>query len=998
VRRVLFAILFGVNLFVLKAQTGLYFTPNLGQWDEPIVAKCLFKGGAFFIRRDGFRIKMFDPKDLPNIHKAFHMRDVDTQFVIHGHVVDVGFRDCNLPDRIEVKFEDETSWYENYYLGADAANWVSEVYPVKRVRLKNVYPGIDFVAYTKGEEIEFDWIVQPGGDPGRIYLNFTGQNSMQSLFGEMTANTSVGPFTIKKPIAIQNEKQLNCEFIRSENPNLFRFNTDNFQWDKSKPLVIDPVLVFSTYSGSAGDNFGFTATYDTAGHLYAGGIVDNSQGNYPVTTGSFQTIYGGKGPAAAPVNLGCDVAISKYKPDGSSLVYATYLGGKSNEYPHSLGIDEKNNLLILGTTLSSDFPLTRQTCFDSGYNGKHDLYVVKLSADGKKMLAGTYLGGSADDGINTGTLHYNYADDFRGDIICDDLGNIYFTTCTKSPGFPVTPKAMQTTLKAGLEGVVVSLNSDLSKLRWSTFVGGNADDAGYGIKQDASGHIFVSGGTSSSNFPIVGKALHPNYLGGRSDAFIIKMTSDSGKFTTSTFWGTDKYEQAYFIDFDNYDKIYVTGQTEGLITRTAGTYGKNGTTQFIARLSNNLDSQEFATTFGNRTGTPELSPCAFMVDKCYNIYFSGWGSPILTTGTTQGLEITPNAIQKTTDDMDFYLIVLGKDAKSLLYATYFGGDASEDHVDGGTSRFDKRGIIYQSVCASCPDNPPGLNDFPTTSTSAFPANVSYRCSNASFKLDFKITYAVEARFTVNPTEICTPDTVFFYQTNTNGKSFQWDFGDGTKTNAINPFHIYTIPKTYTVKLRVIDSGSCNVVDSMTKEIKVMTGPEIALEIKTEPCQPAVELKLSGKNYTNPTWDLGDKTTASGDVVKHIYNQGNYKIKVVAVNPISGCKDSITKNISINKDSFTEVFLANVFTPNKDGKNDCYKVYGLSKDCDEAEIKIFNRWGELLFQTKDLSECWNGTVANTGATLPEGTYFYQLFLKSIGTGKKRVISGSINLLR
>jgi hypothetical protein len=109
-------------------------------------------------------------------------------------------------------------------------------------------------------------------------------------------------------------------------------------------------------------------------------------------------------------------------------------------------------------------------------------------------------------------------------------------------------------------------------------------------------------------------------------------------------------------------------------------------------------------------------------------------------GTTQGLEVSGNAYQKTTDNNDFYLIVLGKDAKNLLYATYFGGDESEDHVDGGTSRFDKRGIIYQSVCSSCPSAPPGLNDFPTTSGSAFPTNVSYRCSNASFKFDFSTTF------------------------------------------------------------------------------------------------------------------------------------------------------------------------------------------------------------------------------------------------------------------
>ncbi len=970
----------------------------MGQWEQPVVARTLFKGGAFFLRKDGFRIKIYDPKDLPNIHKSFHYRYSDTSFTIHGHVLDVSFKDCNAASSISPRFEEEAPYYENYFLGADSSKWLTELYPVQRVRLLDVYPGIDFVVYTKGEEVEFDWVLKAGADVNRIQMKLAGQDGFNLENGDIKSLTSVGDFVIQKPRAFQGNKTLKCNYEKAENTDVFHFNFPAEKPDAKKPLIIDPVLVFSTYSGSRGDNFGFTATYDTGGHLYAGGIVDNDQGTYPVTVGAFQTVYGGRGPAVAPVYLPCDVSISKYKPDGSGLVYASYLGGSSNEYPHSLGIDEKNNLLILGTTLSPNFPIPKTTAFDTGYNGKHDLYVVKISADGKKLMAGTYLGGAADDGINTGTLHFNYADDFRGDIICDVYGNIYLTTCSRSSTFPTTNGAFQPASNGVLEAVIVSLNSTLSKLRWSTFAGGASDDAGYSIKLDDSAHIFVSGGTSSSGFPVFGKALHKTYLGGKSDGFIMKMTSDSGRLLTSTFWGTNNYEQAYFIDFDIKDKIYITGQTEGTITRTPGTYGKDNTTQFICRLTNNLDSQEFVTTFGNRASIPELSPCAFMVDKCYNIYFSGWGSPIGTQGTTKGLEITANAQQKTTDEMDFYLIVLGKDSKSLLYASYFGGDESEDHVDGGTSRFDKRGIIYQSVCASCPDNPPGLNDFPTTSTSAFPNNLSYRCSNASFKLDFKITYAVEAKFTAEPLVVCTPDTVFFYQNNSTGKSFQWDFGDGTKSFAYNPFHEYTVPGTYKVKLRVIDSGSCNVVDSMSMDVRVLIGPEVQVNIDTKPCQAQVELSLSGKNYASPQWDLGDNTKATGDKIKHTYNQGNYTIKVWVVNPNTGCKDSFTKNIIINKDSFSEILVANVFTPNQDGKNDCYRVLGLSKDCEDAELKIFNRWGELLFQTKDLSQCWNGKVNNTGATLPEGTYYYQLFVNNKSTGKKKIFSGSINLLR
>lgn len=996
IRRLFFLIAFGLAATSVTSQSRLWFSPNLGQWDDPSLAHCAFKGGAFFLNKTGFRLKMYHRDDLPNTHKAFHFRDRDTQFLVRGHALDVTFAGAN-PNPV-VDFLEEADFYENYFLGSDESRWKTAVYPSGRIKLRNVYPGIDFVVYSIGETLEYDWLIQPDANPNLIKMVIQGAEAYRmDETGTCFVKTSVGDFQFNRPRAWQqdgNQMPVLSSYKLRGDTLLVNVGTYN----KKSPLIIDPVLIFSTYSGSHGDNFGFTATYDSSGHLYAGGIVDIQQGTYPITTGAFQTKYGGRGPAAAPVYLPCDVSISKYKPDGSALVYASYLGGSSNEYPHSLGFDENNDLLIFGTTLSTNFPVVKKTAFDTSQNGRHDLFVAKVSADGTTLKACTYLGGNLDDGINTGNLHFNYADDFRGDIISDVYGNIYLTTCARSTNFPISAFANQKTLSAGLESVIVSLDANLSTLRWSTYFGGTGDDAGYSIKMDDSEHIFVSGGTASASIPIVGKSLHNTFQGGKSDGFVLKLSSDSGHFLTSTYWGTNSYEQAYFLDLDNNNKIYITGQTEGSINRTNGTYGKNGTTQFIARLSNNLDSQEIVTTFGNRSSSPELSPCAFMVDKCYNIYFSGWGSAIGTSGTTDGLEITPDAIQKTTDKNDFYLIVLGKDMKSLLYATYFGGDSSEDHVDGGTSRFDKRGIIYQSVCSSCPNNPPGLNDFPTTSGAAFPVNVSYRCSNASFKLDFKITYAVEARFTAKPQVSCMPDTIRFFQTSVHGKSWLWDFGDGIKSSDYNPVHSYNNPGVYKVKLTVTDTGSCNKVDSMFMNITILLKPDVKLTIDGEPCNPEMTLKLTGKEFGNATWDLGDKTTAAGNSVKHTYGQGSYTVKVYVVNPTSGCKDSIKTTVTIRQDSLNSIFLANVFTPNSDSKNDCFRVYGITKDCTDAELKIFNRWGELLFETKDLSQCWDGTVQNDGAQLPEGTYFYQLFLKNISSGQKRLISGSINLMR
>lgn len=940
---------------------------------------------------------MYNPEDLPNFHKSFHQRDKDTQFVVRGHNLWFEFLGSNPnPD---VVFSEEAPYYENYYLG-DQIHWRTHVYPAGKMTLRNVYPSVDFVAYTKGEEIEYDWVLRQGAEASQLKIKIHGEDSVSLENGVCIVHTSVGDFTFNHPFS---KYETSGKSIHSS----YQLHGDTLMvqlgdYDKKLPVIIDPVLVFSTYSGSRGDNFGFTATYDSVGHLYAGGIVDTEEGEYPVTTGAFQTVFGGGGPAVAPVYLPCDVAISKYSPDGSSLLYATYLGGRSNEYPHSLGIDEKNNLLVFGTTLSSDFPVTKLTAADSTYNGASDIYVVKLSTDGASMLGGTFVGGSADDGIITsGVLRFNYADDFRGDIIADSAGNIFVSTCTVSNNFPVSAKAAQKTRKAGVEAVVFSLDKNIGRLRWSTFMGGSSDDAAYSIKLDDSGSLFVGGGTASADFPMAGQGYINTYQGGRSDGFVMKLTPDSGFFQVSTYWGTPQYDQIYFIDFDVQEQIYITGQTAGNISRTAGTYGKNQTSQFIARLDNGLGKLQFATTFGNRTNQPELSPCAFMVDRCYNIYFSGWGSDVGVgnAGTTRGLELSSGAFQITTDEQDFYLIVLGRDAKTLLYATYFGGDQSADHVDGGTSRFDKRGIIYQSVCSSCPDNPPGLNDFPTTSGSVFPVNVSFRCSNASFKFDFNITYAVEAKFDAIPRRVCTPRPIQFVQQSSFAKYFYWDFGDGDTSTLSNPKHVYKNPGKYRVRLVAVDTGSCNVADTTTLEVEVLSGPELSLKVDSDPCEASVTAELSGKDFANPTWDFGDGATATGtDKKVHFYIPGAYNIKVVATNPNTGCKDSIEKAVTISKDSTAQLFMANVFTPNADNLNECYKVIGLNNKCEEVVLKIFNRWGEKVFESDDVDYCWNGTVQNNGVTVPEGTYFYMLHIKSKQGKPDREVHGSINLIR
>ena len=1021
--RFLFAIL---TLFLsgqIQAQAmSEGFIQNKGQWgnEDPCIARAEISNGMVYVLRDRLRIYQTNPNDALKLHQIHHFQHhKDSQYTVQYEVFDVFFSEENnkpIPSNW-IEFQNPVPIYHNYYYGNNPSHWVSSLTPFKTLIIKNVYPNIDVKLYFKNHQLEFDWILNPRSHPNQIHLKLS-----ESLSGTITQNgdllvtTNFDQFTIKKPLATasnshKKSKIIGCKYKKLSNT---YFSLLTQKYDTTQTLIIDPILVFSTYSGSRGDNFGFTATYDTAGCLYAGGIVDAKTKPYPVTTGAFQTVYGGSGAGSEPVYLACDVSISKYSPDGTKLLYATYMGGSDDEYPHSLFVDPQNNLLIFGTTLSTNFPIHPDSNIQKTHRGGYDIFINKLSNNGASLLAGTYIGGDNSDGFQDefsgSPLIYNYADNYRGDITTDEKGNIYIATCTRSTNFPTTSNAFQKKLSGQTDAVVLSLTPNMSKMRWSSLFGGQDDDAAYSIKIDDSAHVYVGGGTYSMDFPVFGNTYKTSIPFGNVDGFVLRLQEQNGQYQQGTYFGTDDYDQIYFIDLDPNGKIYFTGQTEGIFTRSSGTYGKNNTSQFIGRFNKNLNNLELITTFGNRTiRIPELSPSAFMVDNCHNIYFSGWGSSIGVgnSGTTSGLPTTSDAHQRSTDNNDFYLIVLGKDAKNLKYASFFGGNQSDDHVDGGTSRFDNRGIIYQSVCASCPNNPPGLNDFPTSpSNVAFKNNVSIRCSNASFKLDFRLGYSIDAVFQAKPKRICLNNTINFLPIRKyNGAQYVWEFGDGDTSHAFNPIHTYNSIGKYVVSLTVTDSNSCNAQSRFTDTISVFYKPSGTLSHATNPCKPGVLFTISATNADSVTciWDDNSDTLTvpikDTLTIRHLYDGGNYLPKFILLSATGTCNDTLMDPIFVNTDSTHEVKIANIFTPNQDGKNDCFKVMGLSPECDEAELIIFNRWGERLFQTKDFSKCWNGRVNNTGPELPEGTYFYQLeIIKSEAAYPKKLIEGTINLVR
>jgi gliding motility-associated-like protein len=979
---------------VLRAQ--LPYIPNMGQWEGRFTHHAALSNGGFFAEADAYLLNLLHTDDHAAAMAYFHLhKTFDSAFILRRHAVRIRFAGAQASTPLGLR---PGITRRNYFIGDNSQRYASKVPEFHAVVWKNIYQGIDLLLESWMGLPKSTWVVGKGADPGQIVLEYEGVEQLRlDESGRLRIGTSVGEFGESTPFAYQIIKgdtiQVPCRF--ELNQHQVRFVTGHY--NRKYVLYIDPILVFSTYSGSRGDNFGFTATFDAEGNFYSGGIVDNAQGEYPVTTGAYQTIYGG-GVGVAPANLACDVAISKYNPDGTQLLYATYIGGNNDEYPHSLVADHSGNLLIMGTTASNDFPA--KDGFDTTFNGGgFDIFVFKLNPDGSQRLGATYFGGSGRDGLVAGALRHNYADDFRGDIYVDDSNRVYLATCTQSGNIPITPGAFQPNSGGGLDAVLLSFDSTLHELRWSTYYGRNGADAAYSVKIDSKGQLWAAGGATSNSLTMVDTGYQRSFGGGTADGWIACLNPADGSFKKTSYFGTADYDQVYFIDLDVDDRVYAMGQTRGAMQRTPGTYGQNDMGQFICRFNNRLDSLEFLTTFGSRTRTAQLCPSAFMVDYCYNIYVSGWGSNIApnTQSTTSGLVVTPDAVQPTTDGSDFYLYVLGKDANTLLYATFFGGDESEDHVDGGTSRFDKSGVIYQSVCASCPDRPPGLNDFPTTPGVVFPNNVSYRCSNASFKLDFNITYAVRADFDFNPKTGCAPKIIQFTNKSLNAKRFLWHFGDGQTSTTKDPVHRYVKAGTYRIVLYSLDSFSCNVRDSMVKFITLLDGPEAEVRINSEPCSQEVVLQAVGKDVQRPVWYFEEGDSVEGLRVVRTFPRGLWDVMFVSRGSTGNCIDTVMVQIDMKADSTGSISVPNVFTPNMDGINDCYRFDGISNECDEIELFIYNRWGQLVFSTKKPSDCWNGKLFNTGDDLPEGVYFYLFKRRRLdGLGEKG--HGTIELIR
>lgn len=901
-----FFIVFVLSFLVrqqLQAQSA--FIENKGQWNKNVHFQSEFNSGKLTIEKNQLNYNFYDVTDLDKYlydhHKHNHYEPNEEHF-IKGHCIKTNFIGSNSNSTISK--DSPINEYFNYYLGNDPKKWASKVNAYNIVQINELYKGIDLKIYSLNNSFKYDFIVKPGADSKKILMDYEGAESIRIEDGVLKVKTSVNEISELKPYAyqIKNDKKetVECRFALKDNKVYFEFPKD---YDHSLSLVIDPYIVFSRYSSSYANHFGYTATYDSKENAYGAGSVFSI--GMITTPGAFSTLYGGGN---------ADIGIVKYSANGLQRLYSTYIGGDLTDLPHSLVVNSRDELYLLGTTGSADFPIdtfltTINSTFQGGtavafsglgvsYPNGSDIVVARFTEDGTNLLSSTYLGGTLNDGLNTSPfLKYNYADEIRGEILLDEDDNCYIVSCTYSTDFQ-TLNPMQASNAGGLDAVIVKMDENLTTILYSTYLGGSSDDAIYSIDFDQSGNLVLAGGTNSSDFPVL-NPYQATLGGGIADGFIAKLHSSGSGLLSSTYYGSNAYDQIFFVEINDDDFVHIFGQTKApqdeLIFNAL--YNKPNGGQMLAKFSPEIDSLIWATRFGDGGGKPDISPTAFLVDVCNRVFLSGWGwnSDTQLSGTN-GLDVTPDALDNSTDNQDFYFMVLMDDASSLLYGSFFGGQFSREHVDGGTSRFDKKGIVYQAVCAGCG----GLQDFPTVPADSIGVwNNNNSCNLGVVKYAFSPP-SIIADFSLPQVE-CIPTTLSFInqsQTAFNDTSqsyFIWKVNNDT----VESYHLdydFTSSGVYTITLIAIDTQSCNFIDSITKQLTIIGNGNTLLAAANVCAGNSVKLGISPISGPNISYKWTPNYFLTSDAIANPFANPPVDTTYQLIVTNGNCTDTFTQKV------------------------------------------------------------------------------------------------------
>lgn len=551
--------------------------------------------------------------------------------------------------------EAPTGAYNNYYRGADPTQWSTHNPYYGKILYPNLYEHIDLVYELREGQLKYEFIVHPGGNPAAIRVHWNGPVGLshQATGLQITINTATGPFVLtdSSPLSYQADQPatpIPSAFFLA-NSTTYGFSVSAY--DPTGPLIIDPFL--STFLGGSG-NEGGTGPWDCSlaldgvGNVWVTGHTWDADPDFPTTPDALNLTHNGDQ----------DVYIAQLAPNGSTLLYSTLLGGTGYDTAYTLAVDGAGNVWVGGQVGSTDFPTT-PNALNTSRNGGGDAFLVQLAADGSTLLYSTYLGGDLND--------YLIA------IAFDETGNVWFTGQTDddaSNDFPTTANALNTTHNGLGDIYIAQMAADGSQLLYSTLLGGTGDDAAWALALDAVGNVWVTGYTSSGDFPTTGNALNSSSNGGQ-DAFLALLKADGSSLLYSTFLGGSGEEDVRSLALDSAGNVWFTGRTySGNFPTTPDAVNDSldgAPDAFIARLAANGSTLLYSTYLG---GGGYDAGHALALDGAENVWITGT--------TSLDFPTTADAFNTTNPGgWDAVVAQIAADGSALLYSTYLGGDAND---------------------------------------------------------------------------------------------------------------------------------------------------------------------------------------------------------------------------------------------------------------------------------------------------------------------------------
>jgi Beta-propeller repeat/Abnormal spindle-like microcephaly-assoc'd, ASPM-SPD-2-Hydin len=634
----------------------------------------------------------------------------------------------------------------NYFIDEDPSKWRTDIPTYARVLYQNVYPGVDVLYHGNQGRLEYDFLVAPGANPSVITLGLTGapprlpERSGQAVplrideHGDLVIQTGAGELRFRKPRVYQEQsavdsRQWDAQLRTSREPRMPNDDDKHFieghfvlrgpdrvgfevtRYDRTRALVIDPTMVYSTYLGGSQLDVGYGIAADSSGNTYIAGQTCSPA---TPTSGAFPTLNPLPQNSPNPgdnTGADCDAFVTKLNPTGTALVYSTYLGGTGGDYASGIAIDGAGNAYVTGFTNSTDFPTTAGVFQPAYGGGNSDDFVAELNANGSALVYSSYLGGSNSDG--------------PGGIAVDASGNAYVTGATFSADFPTTAGAFRTVYEGNKDAFVTKVNAGGGSLGYSTYLA-NDDGAtsGSAIAVDALGSAFVTGSTRSddSSFPAVRTNIQghcggynatstppcPPYVAGQSfyNAFVTKFSPDGSALVYSTYLGgSTNNDVGTGIALDSFGAAYVTGYasssdfpvTVGAFQSTLGATG--ATNAFVAKIDNTGSSLSYSTYLGGSA-----------VDEGQAIAVDTNGVAYVTGGTSSTDFPTVSAIQPTLAGPtvypgDAFVSKVNAYGSGLIYSSYLGGG---DQDVGNGIAVDSSLAVYVTGSTSS-------TDFPVTS-------------------------------------------------------------------------------------------------------------------------------------------------------------------------------------------------------------------------------------------------------------------------------------------